>query len=259
MGHSLSMAMFADILPQVRRGGGYFPFEAEPDDLGRLVESLRALNAGGFNVTVPYKEAIAQHLDGLVGDAANLEAVNCVLAGEDGLVGHNTDVGAFAGSLRGLKPNLDSCLVLGAGGAAKAVVLALLRMGAGEILVASRRATAVEGNPFLDRHAKHVPWSRKQIAGVASDCTCIVNTTPVGMTPDVSSTPMKEGFRPHQVVYDLIYSPRPTSFLKLADEAGARTGDGLEMLARQAAESLRLWTGARVAWEKFFSIAKKAL
>jgi len=182
-----------------------------------------------------------------------------VVAGERGLVGHNTDAGAFAASLQQLDPNLDACLVLGAGGAAKAVVLALLRMDAGEILVASRRSSAVEGNPFLDRHAGHVPWSRKQISGVAADCTFIVNTTPVGMDPDTSSTPMEDGFSPGQVVFDLIYSPRPTRFLRTAAEAGARTRDGLEMLARQAAESLRLWTGARVAWRKFFAIAERAL
>jgi len=259
LGHSLSMAMFADILPQVKPGGGYFPFEAEPADLGRLVDSLRALNAGGVNVTVPYKESIVAHLDGVEGDADALGAVNCVVSREGRLVGHNTDVGAFAAALGQLDPCLDSCLILGAGGAAKAVVLALRRMGAGRIQVAARRSSSVEESSFLDRHAEYVPWSRKQISTVAADSTVVINATPLGMTPDIESTPMEDGFHSGQVVSDLVYSPRPTRFLRIAAGAGARTQDGLEMLARQAAESLRLWTGAQVAWEKFFGIAEKAL
>jgi len=251
LGHSASPKMFAAVLPMVRPGAEYVSWEVEPGQLADHVASLRALGARGFNVTVPYKEAIVPLLDALEGDASTISAVNCVCNEDGRFVGRNTDAAAFEASLlvallsagQGLP---RSALVLGAGGAAKAVVLALGRIGVAKILVAARRKASVTEDAFLSLHAGYVPWSPTALSETALASAVVVNATPVGMHPDIDSSPLSSGFRPGQLVFDLVYNPRPTLFLRQAATAGAQTADGLDMLARQAAEALQLWTGAVV-------------
>lgn len=262
LGHSLSPAMFAAVFSQIRPGAAYVPWEVEPADLPAKLAALRELSAGGFNVTIPYKETLIPYLDAVEGDAAALGAVNCVVARGARFVGLNTDAVALEASLAEalrqarLPGFCPTALVLGAGGAAKAAVLALERFGARAITVAARRSEAVFDNPFFADRTSRIPFEPAVVEAAADLSDIVVNATPVGMFPDMAHSPLSGGFHRHQVVYDLIYNPRPTLFLRQAADAGAMTLDGLDMLARQAAASLRIWTGANVSHQKFLAAAR---
>lgn len=256
LGHSLSPAMFSAILPQVSPGSAYVPFEISPARLAEFIASTRLLPFCGFNVTLPHKVEIIPHLDDTRGAAFDLGAVNCVVCRDGLLVGHNTDAEAFLASL-GEAPAFSQTLVLGAGGAARAAVHALRTCVSGPIHMAARRPLPDGEVRFAD--CLHHPFDERSLQEVAAACDLIVNATPVGMYPLPGFSPLSGGFHSGQVVFDMVYNPRPTRFLQLAQAAGARTIDGLEMLGRQAAESLRLWTGARVAYQKFMAAARREL
>ena len=258
LSHSLSPAMFATILPQIVESGAYLTWESPPDELAKLVAKLKALGTGGFNVTIPHKVAILDHLDRVSPEVEALGAVNCVVAEGTKLVGHNTDAAAFRESLVAVKDRFERALVLGAGGAARAVVHVLRQLGVASITSAARRQDAVSADPFF-QGCEWRPFREQEISTAASGCDLIVNATPVGMFPNAGICPLSTGFHSDQIAYDLIYRPRPTRFLQIAANAGARTIDGLEMLARQAAESLRLWTGAEVPYLEFLAAAEGAL
>ena len=186
----------------------------------------------GFNVTIPYKQAVIPQLDGIDSVAEAVGAVNCVAVANGRLVGHNTDAPAF---LETLQPLLQShhraALVLGTGGAAKAVSYALRQLGT-EYLLVSRTP---------QQHPHTVSYD--DAADLAASHLLIINTTPVGMYPDVDGTPWPS---PHllgakHLCYDLIYNPETTRFLREAAAAGARTYGGLAMLQRQAQLSWETW------------------
>lgn len=257
LGHSLSPAMFAAILPQVAPGSAFFPLETSPAQLGSMINALRLLPTGGFSVTIPYKVAVIPFLDGLDPRAEALGAVNCVVRRDDAFVGHNTDAPAFKESLLAIRPRFSKALILGAGGAARAVVYALRQIIPNPtILVAARRPEAISA--AFPEGVSPVSFDEPALAAAAADCDLIVNCTPVGTWPHSEATPLARGFRPGQVVYDLVYNPRPTLFLKLAADAGAVTIDGIDMLARQASLALELWLGAQVSHQKFLVAALRA-
>lgn len=251
LGHSYSKLMFDSVLPAAQETHRFQLFEMQAQDIPRLVSDFRAVPLGGFSVTVPYKIEIVRHLDSLQGDASVLGAVNSVSAREGTLTGHNTDSAAFQACIQEEAEGVSAALVLGAGGAAKAAVLALERLNVGRILVAARRREQVEEDPFLSSRARHIPFEKEALQECAVSCEVLVNATPVGMSPDDHSSPMNQGFNIGQLVYDMVYNPRPTRFLHLAAGIGAQAMDGLEMLARQAALSLELWTGQKVDFRLF--------
>ena len=198
----------------------------------RLREWVATNGISGLNVTIPYKEAVIPQLDEIDSVAEAVGAVNCVAVADGRLVGHNTDAPAF---LETLQPLLQPChraaLVLGTGGAAKAVGYALRQLGI-EYLLVSR-------TPQQHPHAV----SYDDAAGLAASHLLIVNATPVGMYPNVDGTPWPY---PHllgkrHLCYDLIYNPETTRFLREAIAAGAHTCSGLAMLERQAQLSWEIW------------------
>lgn len=186
----------------------------------------------GFNVTIPYKETVMAHLDALDEAARAIGAVNCVVRQGDRLVGHNTDAPAFAETLAPLLRLWHSqALVLGTGGAAKAVAYALRGMDI--------NCTMVSRSP--DSHPGAVSYT--QAAAMAATHMLIVNATPVGMYPHTAQNPWPDNgvLGPRHLCYDLIYNPAPTLFLRLAAEQGAATINGTAMLHRQAVLSWELW------------------
>jgi shikimate dehydrogenase len=255
LGHSLSPAMFAAILPAVVEGGAYVPFDVPPDRLDAFLEGAELLGVGGFNVTIPYKTRVLDFATEVDGDVAAIGASNCLVRRGSGWVARNTDAEAFRRTLLAAVPAPGRSLVLGTGGAARAVVHVLRGAGADSIVVATRRPQR-----GLD------PWfagctvvALADAGAAAAAADVVVNATPTGTWPRTDETPLSSGFRPGQVVYDLVYNPRPSRLLRLAVEGGARPLDGMEMLARQAAESLRHFTGAVVAWQKFQVAAEREL
>lgn len=197
----------------------------------------------GFNITVPYKVAILPLLDAMSDDARAIGAVNCVCVTPDGrLVGHNTDWRAFSESLQSCGAPLPStALVLGSGGAARAVAYALGRLG-----VESRFVSRTPGScPVPDA----ISYDEARRRAAAAPSLLLVNATPVGMWPDVDASPWPwpDDFSSRWTVYDLTYNPSPTLLMRHAAARGATVHDGLDMLQRQAALGWQLWQNPSAA------------
>lgn len=221
-------------------------FPVPDGDAGRAVEGLRALGLRGVSVTMPHKAAVAAAVDELAPVAARLGAVNCVLRRGDRLVGDNTDGRGFLEALRrgaGFDPAGRRCLVVGAGGAARAVVLALAEAGAADVVVVNR-------TPGRVAVAAALAGGRGRVGtpADAAGADLVVEATPAGMggvaggavvAPQVDGGALGAG----QVAVDLVYHPPVTPWLAAAAAAGATTLGGLGMLVHQAAVQLAAWTG----------------
>jgi shikimate dehydrogenase len=226
-------------------------FEVAPGRAAGALEGMRALEVAGLSVTMPHKADVAALVDQRSEVAERLGAVNCVVNRDGVLWGTNTDGEGFLRALEraaGFEPAGRRCLVVGAGGAARAVVLALAGAGAGEVAVLNRTPGRAAGVAALAGAAgRVVEGAEGDVAEVAAQADLVVNATPVGMAgvgpgdepPLVAPSLLHHG----QVVVDLVYAPRPTPWLAAAAGSGAQTVDGLGMLVHQAAAQLELWTG----------------
>lgn len=206
---------------------------------------MRALGLAGLSVTMPHKTTVAALVDRCSPVAVSLGAVNCVIRQDGALVGDNTDGEGFVASLRrgaGFEPDGARCLVVGAGGAARAVVLALAESGAAEVVVVNRHPGRAEAAAALAGRVGRV-GGPDEAAGAA----LVVNATPVGMagTASAGDVPLvpATSIGPGQVAADLVYHPLRTEWLVSADANGATVVSGLGMLVHQAAAQLRRWTG----------------
>lgn len=217
-------------------------FEVAPGRAAAAVEGARDLGLAGLSVTMPHKADVIRALDRLTPIAETLGAVNTVLRhGTRELVGDNTDGAGFLDALRtdeGFDPAGCRCLVVGAGGAARAVVVALAGAGAAEIVVANRTPSRAEEAAAL---APEV--ARAGSADEADSLELIVNATPQGMAGDLSLPVQAAALGPGQLVVDLVYHPAHTPLVEAARERGAAAANGLGMLIHQAAHAFRLWTG----------------
>ncbi|HEX8582582.1 MAG TPA: shikimate dehydrogenase [Acidimicrobiales bacterium] len=206
------------------------------------LDAARAVGVRGLSVTMPLKEEVAGLVDDLEPAAARLGAVNCVTVEGDRLAGANTDGDGLVDALRaaGVDPAGRRCLVLGAGGAARAVVLALATAGAAEVAVAGRTPARVEAAAALAGPLGRVAPGAD---GAAAAADLVVNATPVGMGGDPAVPVDPSALRPAQVVVDLVYDPLVTPLLAAAERAGATPVGGLGTLVHQAAHAFRRWTG----------------
>ena len=251
--HSLSPPMHNAAFVARGMDWVYVPLPVPPERIREAVLGLRALGFRGANVTVPHKQAVIPFLDHLTPEAHAIGAVNTIVVEENRHIwGTNTDAQGFLNDLmaHGVEVEETSVLVLGAGGAARAVVYALARAGA-HVTIANRtlgRAVelARQIHTALPRASfRVVELSAERLAQEADAHTLLVNATSVGMWPDVDACPWPAGvgFGSIRVVYDLVYRPRVTRLLREAAAWGCQTIGGLGMLVRQGAESWRLWTG----------------
>lgn len=236
----------------------YLSWPVEPVLLGDAVRGLRALGAVGANVTMPHKEAVIEHLDEVSGDAREVGAVNTIQRLGPRLIGHNTDVDGFAEFLSG-DAGFDAggkrALVLGSGGAARAVVKALASLGATDVTIAGRDAGRAESVAGLTADAHAVAWD--DAANLAEESDLVVNATPLGMNGEHVLPGASLG--PGQWVVDLIYSPPSTPLVESARAAGAQAWGGLGMLVRQAAASFTIWTGQAAPLEAMSAAAVHAI
>ena len=219
----------------------YVAFEVPDGATKHALDAMRALGLAGLSVTMPHKTAAAAACDELTADAEILHSVNTVtLAADDRLIGDSTDGEGFLRSLldAGHDPAGATVLVLGAGGAARAVALALARTGA-RVIVCARRLEAADAAARLVR-GDTAPWSDR--AAVAGAAAVVVNATPVGMGGDDLPLPLDALHEGHLVV-DLVYHPLETALLQGARARGATVIDGLGMLVHQAALQVERWTG----------------
>lgn len=238
----------------------YLAFPVPPERLPDAIAGLRALGSAGANVTMPHKQAVIPLLDDVSGDARAVGAVNTIEFLGDRLIGHNTDVDGFrefVSKEAGVAVKGMSSVVLGAGGAARAIVRALEELGVGEVSVVARRAEAAEevASSAHPGFARAAPWERAQALAEASGV--IVNCTPLGMRgEDVLPGAL---FREGQLVLDLIYQPPTTPLLDNARAAGAVAWGGLGMLVLQAAASFGIWTGQDPPMDVMSAAAVRAI
>ena len=240
----------------------YLRWPVAPDDLDHAVRGLRALGADGANVTMPHKESIVEHLDSLDEDAGAIGAVNTVRRSGKELIGHNTDVVGFSEFLvedAGFQPDGTSALVLGAGGAARAVVKALANLGAGDVTIAARNREAGANVAALaedaTRSARAIGW--EDASDLVDGVDLVVNATPIGMRGEALLS--RVTFRPSQCVIDLIYSPPTTPLIERARAGGANGWGGLGMLVRQAAASFAIWTGQQAPLDAMSAAAIRGI
>ncbi|MCS7221411.1 MAG: shikimate dehydrogenase [Anaerolineae bacterium] len=251
--HSLSPQMHNAAFDALGMNWRYLPLPVAPDQIGAALAGLRALGFVGVNVTIPHKQAVIPYLHDLTEAARAIGAVNTIWVEKDGqLHGDNTDAYGFLAALRegGFEPQGARVAILGAGGSARAVTYALAMAGASRVGLWNRtldRAEAIARDmsalfPQVAFEAHRLPGGLGFIGG---DVNLIVNCTPVGMWPQVDTSPWPADLPlPSRCfVMDLIYQPLETRFLAQARAAGARTLNGLGMLIHQGAAAFRRWTG----------------
>lgn len=226
LGHSMSAAYFSEKFSREGIDAEYSPLPME-----RVEDILpHCAKLSGFNVTIPHKQAIIPLLVEISDEAKAVGAVNCVKVTPQGLVGYNTDIIGIRKSLEGVTLKGAKAIVLGTGGASKAVQY-VLREGGAEVAVVSRSQGAAD-----------LTYENLNEELIAS-CDIIVNTTPLGMFPNVENAPEipYSALSSKQTLFDCVYNPRITKFLRLGAEQGAHTIDGLTMFYAQAEASWEIW------------------
>jgi shikimate dehydrogenase len=266
LAHSVTPAMYAAAFEAMGIEARCEKWVTPTEDLEATVARLREPELFGANVTVPHKESVIRLLDDVDASVRQIGAVNCIVRTPEGaLAGHNTDKGGFMRSLResGFEPGGQTALVLGAGGAARAVVAGLIEAGVARLDIANRtRARAEELASVMRGPIEVIEWQDEALTAAAAAAGVIVNTTPMGMahTALEAESPLAEQhFRAGVVAFDLVYNPPLTPFLAAAKRAGAVAVSGLDMLVYQGAESIRLWTGREPPLEVMRAAARSAL
>lgn len=227
----------------------YLNCEVASDALGDAVRGARAMGWLGFNCSLPHKVAVLEHLDMVAESAQLIGAVNCVVRRGDLLVGENTDGKGFLASLATVvDPAGQDVLLLGAGGAARAIAVEVALAGAASLTVVNRDrgrgmslAGLVEARTPAD--ARYLAWDEP--VRVPEGVGVVVNATSVGMAPDVTAMPelVMDTLTPGVVVADVIPNPARTGLLRAAERRGCTTLDGVGMLVNQAVVAVEMWTG----------------
>ena len=246
--HSLSPLLHQTMIDQTGTAYRYDVRTVRPEELPAFVRWAKDGGCAGFNVTMPHKEAILPLLDEVDATAASCGAVNTVCIREGRAIGHTTDGTGFLDSLagQGFYPQGRTVLLLGAGGAAKAVGHALAAAGAGRVIVCARRlerAAALAAQ--LPGCGEGIVLAQDVIQQAASACDLLVNATPLGMagSPAFARLDFLQAMPPHAVVYDLVYHHRRTALLGAAARQGLRTVGGIDLLIRQAVRAFTFFTG----------------
>jgi len=252
--HSLSPKLHIAALKACGLQGDYSLFPIHPDDKQGLKDILSRFRAGemqGLNVTSPHKQNVISLLDELTDTSISIGAVNTIHMRDNKLIGHNTDAQAFLTDLKRFLTTVTqrhrgllnkNVLVLGAGGSARAVVYALANDG-WNIIIAARRIEQAEQllTSFPNYELRTMHYTDLQ----PSTFNLLVNTTPLGMSPNINQSPLPEklSLSSNTLIYDLVYNPRETKLVKDVRAHGLQATTGLGMLVEQAALSFEIWTG----------------
>jgi shikimate dehydrogenase len=249
--------------------------EVKVADLLSAIIRLRQPRNLGANITVPYKETVLQLIDEVDDFASMVGAVNTIVNRDGKLVGFNTDAHGFLKALNDdakFEPENKRALILGAGGAARAVAFALLQEKVSSLIICNRTLEKAGGladslakqatNNKMSTEISAVLWQGSKLAEELQNCHLIVNCTSLGMksSPYEEESPLASDLIPKDaLVYDLVYNPPETPLLRMAREAGANTIGGLPMLVYQGAASFKIWTGREAPLDIMFSSARQAL
>lgn len=245
----------------------YLTIEVPPDQLRDAMLGMRAMGMLGVNLTIPHKVSVIQHLDEIAPDALIIGAVNTVRREGNRLIGENTDGKGFLRGLRldaGIDPKNKRVVVLGAGGAARAIVTELALAGASDVLVVNR--SVIRGEQMVaDLVAKtkapirFEPWQGTYV--VRGDVDILVDATSIGLYPDVDSMPPVDlrSAQPGMLVSDVVFNPPETRLLRAARSQGLPILDGLAMLVYQGVIGFELWTGRKAPESVMKDALRKAL
>ena len=247
--HSKSPKLHGHWLRTYGLPGHYIPIDVAPENLETVLKTMPRMGFVGANVTIPHKERIMEIADQVTDRATLIGAANTLIFLEDGkILADNTDGYGFIQNLRQGAPEWDPAagpaVVLGAGGAARAVIASLLDVGVPEILLSNRtRVRAEQLRDDFGARVKVVEWV--QAGNVIEDGATVVNTTSLGMAGKPELRVPLDGLNKDAVVTDLVYTPLITSFLETAQAKGCTTVDGLGMLLHQAVPGFERWFGPR--------------
>lgn len=262
--HSFSPQMHNFTFMQQGLNYIYIPFDVLTSNLKDALKAMSVLGVRGLNVTIPHKEKIMQYMDHVSEEASTVGAVNTVVNEGNQLFGYNTDINGVVESLIPYKDKIakSSATVIGAGGAARSVLYALIRhFKVSNINIINRteeRSEAIKDYFKEKMHFNEIntfELMAKENKDVYLSSKLIVNTTSIGMHPNVEDTPsdLPESFNPSQIVFDLIYNPLKTKLLEVAESQGAVTINGLKMFVVQGARSFELWTGNKMDTDKIYT------
>ncbi|NQW22432.1 MAG: shikimate dehydrogenase [SAR202 cluster bacterium] len=253
IGHSISPIFQQAALDHLGIDATYEKWEVTPEGVGDFVAGLRAPDSLGINITVPHKQAVIPFLDEVDEWATAAGAVNTIVNRNGRLTGHNTDGPGFLRALlveTGYSPTGTRALILGAGGAARGILMALARGGVDSLVIANRTLERAETLAKLAKDngikADSIPLSEDALTQAAASANLIVNCTTIGMShgPDEHGSPLSAAQIPASaIVNDLVYNPLETPLLREATAAGATTLGGLHMLVYQGVLSFQMWTG----------------
>jgi shikimate dehydrogenase len=243
--HSISPKIHSIILKGIMVEGTYELFEVEKEEVKNTINRFKDIGVVGVNVTIPYKTIVMKYIDETMGIAKKIGAVNTICFKDNKIIGYNTDYTGFGMLLKNnnIDTNNRKAVILGSGGAAKAVTEYLVDNGIGEITIASRGANKVEGI----NHRKEfniIPYEKMPYL---KDKDIIINCTPCGMYPGVDNCPIeKSSIAKFSTVVDLIYNPKETLLLKIAKKLDKKAVNGLYMLIGQAIAAQEIWQGKKI-------------
>lgn len=266
--HTFSPHMHNAAFAALKLNAIYVPFEVAPEKLKDALCGVVALGVCGINVTVPHKEAIASLLDKLSPEAKGVGAVNVILVKDGKTIGHNTDGEGFLVSLRKelkISPKGKSIFVLGAGGAAKAIVYVSAREGAKSVILVdviherAKKLALKIAREFPRCNTQSVPYLKSRIDEEVMNADILINATPVGMKKNDPCIVSPNALHKDLAVYDLIYNPSKTKLLREAKKKGLKASNGLGMLLYQGVLSFELFTGKKAPISVMRAALKKAV
>lgn len=263
--HSISPFIHNSAFEATNTNGVYLAWEVDATELAETVANIRRYQMYGINLSMPYKEQVIPYLDRLSEEACLIGAVNTVVNREGTLIGYNTDGKGFFKSLPSFKISRKRVVLLGAGGAAKAILAQAILDGVSQISVFVRSSSMEKTRPYLEKIQNATGFrvdlfaleDIQELQDSITQADLLVNATSVGMDGSSQPIPTSIVLPEKLMVADVIYQPFETPFLKWAKEQGNQSINGLGMLLYQAAEAFELWTGKEMPTDQIWELLKQ--
>ena len=263
--HSISPFIHNSAFEATNTNGVYLAWEVDATELSETVANIRRYQMYGINLSMPYKEQVIPYLDQLSEEACLIGAVNTVVNREGTLIGYNTDGKGFFKSLPSFKISKKRLVLLGAGGAAKAILAQAILDGVSQISVFVRSSSMEKTRPYLEKIQNATGFrvdlfaleDVQDLQDSITQADLLVNATSVGMDGSSQPIPTSIVLPEKLMVADVIYQPFETPFLKWAKEQGNQSINGLGMLLYQAAEAFELWTGKEMPTDQIWELLKQ--
>ena len=263
--HSISPFIHNSAFEATNTNGVYLAWEVDATELAETVANIRRYQMYGINLSMPYKEQVIPYLDQLSAEACLIGAVNTVVNREGTLIGYNTDGKGFFKSLPSFKISKKRLVLLGAGGAAKAILAQAILDGVSQISVFVRSSSMEKTRPYLEKIQNTTGFrvdllaleDVQELQDSITQADLLVNATSVGMDESSHPIPTSIVLPEKLLVADVIYQPFETPFLKWARNQGNQSINGLGMLFYQAAEAFELWTGKEMSTDQIWELLKQ--